>query len=495
MNRLKYFAIAFILCVSTFTHFYRITQTYNFHNDEGRDALVAKKMIDTGKPVLLGPQTSVGNMYLGPLYYYVMVPPLILSNSDPVGPAVMIALSAIITTYLIFLLGSRWFGWKAGILAGLIFAITPIVVHFTRSSWNPNLVPFIAILSLWSVELAVSLKGRGQIWAYLSFGILAGILFQLHYVAVVFVGLCGLYLLFKKITFTNLAVIFVGFLIASSPFWLFETRHNYVNTRAFFTYASSGGHKDANSPGYLVRAGRNLIGIPADLIGSRPLTDNKSSSWLIYGGLIILVISALTQNGLALGGLLLGSVLLTSVLHESIYAHYLGYLFPVIALLLGNGLANASKWLRLLCWVFFLGYLSIAIPSLISNLNGESSHQAEKGRAVAAYIRQNAGDQPYNLVAAYDNARETTYQYFVSMLDNRPRNEVQQLLYIICEDRPCTQADADNPGVYNRGPAHPSLEDELGHPFIQTSTTVKKMESSTHTVYGVWVARVVVLEP
>ncbi len=80
-----------VLLVSAFTHLYRIDKTFVFHNDEGRDALISYRMIDTKRPVLLGPETSVGNMYLGPFYYYLMVPALALSGLNPVGPAIMVA--------------------------------------------------------------------------------------------------------------------------------------------------------------------------------------------------------------------------------------------------------------------------------------------------------------------------------------------------------------------------------------------------------------------
>ena len=88
----RYLLILMVLAVSIFTHFYRLDHTFIFHNDEGRDVLIAYRMLDTKLPVLLGPETSVGNMYLGPFYYYLMVPSLWLSQLSPVGPAAMVAL-------------------------------------------------------------------------------------------------------------------------------------------------------------------------------------------------------------------------------------------------------------------------------------------------------------------------------------------------------------------------------------------------------------------
>ena len=83
--------VTILLSLSAFVRLYRIGSTHTFHNDEGRDVLIALKMIESRRPILLGPQTSTGNMYLGPLYYYLMVPSLLISGLDPVGPAVMVA--------------------------------------------------------------------------------------------------------------------------------------------------------------------------------------------------------------------------------------------------------------------------------------------------------------------------------------------------------------------------------------------------------------------
>jgi hypothetical protein len=115
-----------------------------------------------------------------------------------------------------------------------------------------------------------------------------------------------------------------------------------------------------------------------------------------------------------------------------------------------------------------------------------------KGRKVAGYIMRDAGERGYNVVAASDNSRETTYLFYLYKLKNPPSNDASDLLYIICEDRPCTEADVESPTIYNRGPAHPSLLGYLAHPYSPSSSSPKTLISSTHIVYGVWVARVIV---
>ena len=73
-----------------------------FLGDEGRDVLVVKRILVDHKFTLLGPATSIGNMYLGPLYYYLMIIPMALSCLNPLGPAMKVALFGVITVFFVY---------------------------------------------------------------------------------------------------------------------------------------------------------------------------------------------------------------------------------------------------------------------------------------------------------------------------------------------------------------------------------------------------------
>jgi 4-amino-4-deoxy-L-arabinose transferase-like glycosyltransferase len=121
-----------------------------FLGDEGRDSLVWLRMIRDGKFTLLGPMTSIGNMYLGPLYSYLMLPFFILFQS-PVGPSVGVALFSIATVYMIWEFGKEWFDEKTGLIAAFLYSISPVVINYSHSSWNPNVMPFFALLTIWGI--------------------------------------------------------------------------------------------------------------------------------------------------------------------------------------------------------------------------------------------------------------------------------------------------------------------------------------------------------
>ena len=92
-----------ILVIATGFRLYRVRDYLVFLGDEGRDALVWKRMIVDHKFTLLGPTASVGGFYLGPIYYYLTLPFVWIWGLDPVGPVYFVAILGIATVYLVYL--------------------------------------------------------------------------------------------------------------------------------------------------------------------------------------------------------------------------------------------------------------------------------------------------------------------------------------------------------------------------------------------------------
>src|SRR3989339_69034 len=101
--------LVLILLVGAFLRLYKINEFMTFLGDEGRDVIVVRNLLVKLDPILIGPGTSIGSMYLGPLYYYFMAPFLLLFNFSPIGPAVGVALMGVATIYLVYITGRDWF--------------------------------------------------------------------------------------------------------------------------------------------------------------------------------------------------------------------------------------------------------------------------------------------------------------------------------------------------------------------------------------------------
>src|SRR3990167_2057673 len=114
--------ILFVIMPAAYMRLYRISEYLTFLGDEGRDVLVVKRMLLDGKFTLLGPITSVGSIYMGPIYYYLMAPFLYLWNFDPTGPAVMVALLSVTTVYIIYRIGTDYFHPQVGLVAAFLYS-------------------------------------------------------------------------------------------------------------------------------------------------------------------------------------------------------------------------------------------------------------------------------------------------------------------------------------------------------------------------------------
>ena len=232
-----------ILVIAAFLRLYRIADYMTFLGDEGRDVLKVYDILH-GHLTLLGPTSSVGGFFLGPIYYYFMAPFLWIFNYNPVGPAVMVALFGIATVGLIYIVGKDFFNAKVGLMSALIYAISPLVLTYSRSSWNPNPLPFFSLLILY---LAYKALKKNSLRLLFIVGILFGIAMQLHYLSI-FLGMVMIVYVFlfrlckqKSLRIfvqlsKNYLSIFLGFLIGWSPFLAFEIRHGFLDFKNIFNF-------------------------------------------------------------------------------------------------------------------------------------------------------------------------------------------------------------------------------------------------------------------
>ncbi len=481
-------ALVLVIAISLFTHFYRIDQTFIFHNDEGRDALIAFRMLDTRRPVLLGPETSVGNMYLGPFYYYLMVPALALAQLNPVGPAIMVAIFGFLTSLCLIWLGRRWGSPWTGILAGAIYALSPVMVHYSRSSWNPNVVPFFSVLLL-------GLIGSRSKWSGLWLGLLTGIIFQLHYVALVLPGLIFLYTTFdtwRKRQFGELPryilLAVIGFGIVTSPFWLFESRHQFVNTRAFATYLTQKRvAPPLASPPYFERLTKNIHTITYGVIGSESESVKKPSPlFAVLIGIVMLGFIFLHTH--PLGYLLVGSLLVVTLLKENVYVHYIGFLFPVVSLIFALA-ATKVRHLRYLTIAILLILGWYALPSLKYNLHDVVSIQTVRAQNLADYIIHQAAGRPYNIVNA-SSGSSSTLLYYLAISSNPPQVTDQPLLFVLCEQKLCDESVESRTDLLINGPSHPSLDPYLGYTPRLEYTIARTIVGNVWVTYDLYVATI-----
>ena len=145
----KHYLIILIILISAFFRLFRISEYMEFLGDQGRDVIIMRDFLKHGNLFFIGPPTSIGHMYLGPWYYYLVAPFLWLFNYNPVGPSIFVAFLGILTTYFFYFIGNKWFNRSVGFISALLFAISPVAIKYSSFSWNPNVMPFFSLLFIY----------------------------------------------------------------------------------------------------------------------------------------------------------------------------------------------------------------------------------------------------------------------------------------------------------------------------------------------------------
>jgi len=458
-NPQEAFLLFIILGVAAFLRLYKIGDYMTFLGDEGRDAIIVRRLLVNGDLILIGPGTSIGNMYLGPLYYYLIAPALLLANFSPVGPAVFIALLGIITVFLVYWIGREWFGKAGGITASFLYTLSSVVIIYARSSWNPNIMPFFALLVIYSLW---RLWDRRQWYSLLVLGISYAFVLQSHYLGLLLLPTIGLFWLAtlfeirdKKyeirrfLKFSLISVSLFAFLM--SPLVIFDARHGWQNFTAINKFFSERQTTVSARPW---NAFPKLIPL-SEKITTRLITGKDTNAgatvtsitligifWLIFLGLrrskteinkkaLILII---TWLGFALLGL--------GLYKQEIYDHYYGFFFAAPFLLVGAvlGYINSIRvWGKAVVLIALLVLVELSIKD--NPLRNPPNNQLERTKEVSSKIRSEVGNEKFNLAVIAERNYEDAYQYFleawdtgVSDINPQKLNEtLGKYLFVVCE--------------------------------------------------------------
>ncbi len=440
-----------ILLIGSFLRLYKIDSYMTFLGDEGRDVLIVRNLLVKADPILIGPGTSVGGMYLGPLYYYFMAPFLLLSNFNPVGPAIAVALLGILTIFLVYKFAKELFGERIAFIASLLYAVSPTIIVYSRSSWNPNIMPFFSLLSIYSIWKVY--KEKKYNWLIVT-AVSFAFVMQSHYLGVL---LAPVILLYWILTFRNhknyelktknliqksvFSILIFGFLM--SPLLIFDFRHNFLNSKALYKFLTVREETVSIKP---------WTAIPK----SYPIFEQINTSLIAAGNKKIGTISTLAITIFVLYKLLIDRKKKDESFHliifwlafgligfglykQNIYDHYFGFLFPVVVILasyvLGHIYSSHSKFL-----VIIILIILIFINIDNSPLKYHPNNQMQRSINVANKILEVTNGKPFNLAVLAERNYEDGYRYFLELnsakvlhADRWDKSTISDTLIVVCE--------------------------------------------------------------
>ncbi len=445
-QKILFIALILVLALATFLRFYRLSEYMTFLGDEGRDAIIVKNMLINHHFPLIGPPTSVGNIYLGPLYYYMMALSMLIFPLSPVAAAGMNALIGVLSVGFIYYLGKVWFGRIGGLIASYLYAISPVNIIYSHSSWNPNPAPLFALLGIFGF-LRVHKTGN-FLWLILT-GFAFAAASQMHYLSLILLPIGAILWIWevsfrksRNLMFNNLSkgtvLGIVTFLLVMLPLVLFDLKHNFLNYRAITELLSGGSAIKADILSNLARIPKlyfyNLIG--------RYMTGENSMLQIIVSLLLLLpFLYFRAWSILALGIWLLVGLLGISFYQQEVYDHYLGFLNPVPFLLLGS-ITAIKKIPRKLINIFLI-ILVIALTYVNlqkSPLKNPPNNQLKRTIDVAKFIINESSGKDFNFALIAKSNYDSAYQFYLEQLGHKPKQvpfDKTSQLFVVCEDEIC----------------------------------------------------------
>lgn len=472
-NKKEAILLFIILLVGAFFRLYKISEYMTFLGDEGRDVIVVRRLLVNFDPILIGPRTSIGDMYLGPLYYYLIAPALLIANFSPVGPAIMVAIVGIITIFFVWYVARDWFGKIAAFVAAILYAISPVVIIYSRSSWNPNIMPFFTLLCIYSLW---QIWHNGK-WKWLIvLGVSFAFVLQSHYLGllllptILLIYVLSIYkILNTKYKIEDLIryslISLIVFSLLMSPLVIFDARHgwrNFTAIKIFFTQRQTTvSIKPWNAIPKMWPIFKTDF-VTRIVAGGNALVGKVTSQILVITTLIYLLFnlskirciffSKLKESNKDIkfleGFFLIFTWIIFGLLgmglyKQHIYDHYFGFMFPGIFLLIGAVSEKICKNFADDGKIFVTAGIVLLVTTNLWNnpLRYPANFQLKRAIEVAKVIEKESKGDKFNLAVLADNNYEDGYQYILEK-DNAPVYDIDPLrlnetiaeqLFVVCE--------------------------------------------------------------
>ena len=434
-----------ILIIAAFFRFYKISGYMEFLGDQGRDVVIVRDFLKNGNLFFIGPQTSIGNMYLGPYYYYLITPALLLTNFNPVGPSIFVAILSLLTVFLIYTISEKWFNKNTAVIASFLYSISPVVIKYSAFSWNPNVMPLFALLFVYFMVEAINQK-KYKYFIYVSLTFIMAI--NSHYLALLLLPFAGILWIIHFFSirgkskhfllFTLYA--FLIFFVSLTPQILFDLKHQNQNLNAlikFFTYRET----TVNLKAY--KSIPSLIPLFSQvnsrlLLGKNDTLSLALTIFLIIGSALVFLkkdnkktplVSIFLWLLIGIGGL--------GLYKQHIYDHYFGFIFPVPFIVIGivlNRLMEFNRFTKFISYFLILGltYLSI----LETPIQYPPNNQLQTTQTIVKSIMTESGGQPFNFALLAKQNYDPPYRYYLSEYKapvHLLQDKITKQLFVVCE--------------------------------------------------------------
>lgn len=372
-----------------------------FHTDIARDFWLLDEVVQTGKPTLIGPRAGgIPGVFHGPAWLYLNLPVFILFGGNP------LALGWFwVGLFGLSLIGYHWvsqkmLGFKPAIWATLLLGT--ILAPAVPNSFNP--IGAVLLTPFWFYGLYRYHQSKSFLPLGLSFLVLGLIgQFEIAFALPIWILAAGWvgYQAIKQKRWVHVTAAF-GFFVPLSTHWLFELRHQFLQTRALaeFLKGTDGGEKYQ-----LISILKQRLAAMVT-VGHGLLPKNLGAGLVLLLGLTMAIPKyrkLISQNSFVfmIGYFYLGFWMIMILFKGSVWSYYYWPFLPLMVWALVS-LAKTinAKWL----WLILAGVYLINLLGLARWITGMNR-----------WIGQDPGSWQFHLNLATRTASENPedFGYFV----------------------------------------------------------------------------------
>jgi hypothetical protein len=233
--------------VFSFLRFYDLPKRIGFGWDQQRDAWAVKEMLVDHKPPLLGPRVlGPSSFFLPPSFFYLLTPFYLVSGLSPYAIAYFSVFYNILFFVLSGLILNKLFGERRALLFLIIWAIHPYIISMDLLVWNPSVIPLMFILLIWLINKALVKDSPKMIFLI---GLILGLGTSFH-VQFLLLSPIVIPILFKKVKVEvksyskKILALIAGFILPFFPLFVFDLRHDFLNSRLILDFTRGLGSKN-----------------------------------------------------------------------------------------------------------------------------------------------------------------------------------------------------------------------------------------------------------
>lgn len=471
--------VILLIFVGIFLRFYKLEEFVTFLGDQGRDAIIIKRIITFEHFPAIGPTSSVGQVFLGPFFYYLMAPFLFLFRLNPIGLAFGSSLLSIIGLITAYLVVRKEINKKIALFFLILLTFSATQIEFARFSWNPNLLPVFSFFCLYFLYKLTA--GKNLIYAILC-GAFLSFSIQLHYLALFLFIPIVIFLIANQFKdkrflisqFPNFLISSASFLLFSSPLIIFDLKHNFLNTKNFIKVFT-----EQNVVAYSTPFSRLLTTNNAFFSHVFNLNLNTYVTFLISLALVFYFY----KNNFFKGKLFLQLnflnfffyILSFSLLNSNRLAHYYTQIYLSFFLVIACLFADFAKvrLLKFIVFIFLLIYIFLNVPKY-PFYHKEGNFQILRAKMIAQSIVERNPQFPYQVVPIPFTEMDGHIRYFLEIMGKRPLSEESsdqpKELYVLCYEKEC---------------------DALNHPQWQIAAFINKKVEKTWKIDRVKIYKLV----